>query len=344
MKRPGNWEELLNTAKKRPDLLGALERIGVDLQRCGTSRDGGIRYRVTGRAGIPGDYSAVTFIHNPSGIWLVIDNKERTGFKYMNAIDTLMNLYNTSFDDAVYLLSGGTADSPAARAIVCDIPPAQTKPKELTMPSADYRMVKRIIAYLVRTRCIPYNVIKELVRTRLIYPSPFTFKGGYENTVCTFPVLNEKGKPAGAEMHGVSTDFPIKAIAPGSDPEYAWGFMYGIQRITPSTPVYFCESGIDAISLLSLYAEKGAYVSVTGVKDVTFNSMKEKLGGIPIICVDDDEAGEKFRKKHIGIKCKLPSVGSKDWNEMLQKYHRTGAEIPISYIENVTLFPLFEVR
>ena len=346
MKRPDNWDDLLTVAKEHPDLLGALSAIGVQLKRAGGTSQGGVRYRTTSVSGVQGDFSAVTFTQYPTGKWSIIDNKERYGVKYLDAIDVLVKMYGFTFDDAVYALSGGAPSAPAEKPIICPAPTVSDTNTALIAPSADYTRVKQVIAYLTKTRCIPYNVVKELLRINLIYPSFYEKKTDegktYINTTCIFPIIDEQKNIVGIDSRTVSSVMKnIKAILPGSDPLYPWGFIAGVQTVSSSTAIYVCESPIDAISLYCLTEESGAYISLAGLKEITLTSVKKKLPGRLVICVDNDEGAEKFRKHHCTeYQCQIPK-GNKDWNEMLQAHVNSGGNLPISNLEKIQLHRLF---
>lgn len=346
MKRPDNWDELLTTAKEHPDLLGALSSIGVQLQQAGRTPQGGVRYRTTGVTGVQGDFSAVAFTHYPSGKWSIIDNKERYGVKYLDAIDVLVKMYGFSFDDAVYTLSGGAPSAPASSAVIPPAPESVKFTVKLEIPPADFTRLKQVIAYLSKTRLIPYNVVKELLRVNLIYPSFYERQASdgntYVNTTCIFPVINERKSVVGIDSRTVSSfSRSYKAILSGSDPLYAWGFVAGQRTVTSSTPIFVCESPIDAISLYCLTEERGAYVSLAGLKDITLRSIKKKLPGRIVICVDNDDGGSRFRANHCAeYECQIPK-GGKDWNEILQAHTSGGKSLPISSRKEIYVYPLF---
>ena len=50
---------------------------------------------------------------------------------------------------------------------------------------------------------------------------------------------------------------------------------------------------------------------------MTLRGMTEHYGGRPILCVDADEAGSKFRERHSELESLIPSEG-KDWNDELK--------------------------
>ena len=64
MKRPQNFDELLDIAKNRPDVHGALAQLGKSLKRAGRSIDG-IRWQIETKCGTSVDLSAIAFIEKP---------------------------------------------------------------------------------------------------------------------------------------------------------------------------------------------------------------------------------------------------------------------------------------
>ena len=85
MKRPNNFDDLLNVAKYHPDVHGALSQVGISLKHVGYSM-GGERWQTETRSGTQGDFSAIAFIHKPDGKWIFYDNKGRFG---KNSIDPI---------------------------------------------------------------------------------------------------------------------------------------------------------------------------------------------------------------------------------------------------------------
>lgn len=160
-----------------------------------------------------------------------------------------------------------------------------------------------------------------MLRQELMYSSMYSLSpNGEKKPFLVFPITDKDGTCVGADMCRASTYIKLKSLSPGSSPMHAWGFKYMTERIESGTPLYFCESAIDAISLFCLYGKEnkpGVYLSMAGLKDITLEAMTDKLGGTPIICADNDEAGKSFRKRHESIQALIPN-GAKDWNEILQ--------------------------
>ena len=322
MKRPDNFDELLEVAKNRPDLRGAMSRVGIELKRVGSSR-GGTRYQTSTKGRSDGDLSSVVFIENANGSWVVIDNKERTGKRDLDAIAALREFGGVSFDDAVYMLSGGApAMPPSSPKIVEPTVSAESQaPAEYVPPQPCRENTKNVIAYLTQGRNIPYSLVKALIDSGKIYPTYFENKETHKKTVmCGFKITDEHGNDVGCDSCAASTMMRFKHVYAGSSRDYAWCFNWGVDKITKDTPLYFCEAPIDAMSLCALSGMPGVYISLSGTKDMTFLSMKDKLGGKPVICTDHDGgAGDRFAEKHSEYDRLVPPHG-KDWNDTLKHY------------------------
>lgn len=321
MKRPENFEELKKIAESSPDMIGALAQLGVELKYAGHNSRGSERYSISQRSHTPGDLSAVVFFHNGDGSWVAIDNKSRSGYGYLTAIGVLRNLFGQSYDDAVYMLSGGRPSLPPKAVKTTE----KTAAVKHTVQKIEFEGLpekantKRTYAYLTKTRCIDPNMISSLMKQNLIYDGKLT------GSVAVFPIYDENGKAVGADCNGTSTGIdsrtgkPIKFkhIVPGSDIHYAWRFGYNTDKITSGTPLFICESPIDAMSLCCLTKSPGIYISLAGssTKSETLDSMADKLGGKPVICTDNDEAGNKLRQMYPQYDTLIPK--NKDWNDDL---------------------------
>lgn len=324
MKRPTNFDELLFKAQHSPDLVNALYANGIHIKRIGSGKTsrGSVRFGTTSRSGIEGDLSSVAFYHNPDGTWFIVDHKARNGNAYMDAIGAMREFCNMSFDEAVYVLSG---NMPSMREYSPVIMPKETDEAtveasgQVVLPPQTKLCVKQVIAYLTSGRNIPYDAVAALLRKDLLYSSFYSpLPENEKKPFAIFPVKNNDNENVGAEIVRASTYVRFKQLAAYSDANYAWGFRYDIEKIESNTPLFFCESAIDAISLCCIAKDPGVYLSMAGLKDVTLQSVTKQLGGTPVLCVDNDEAGEKFRLRNSTGKFIVPG-GGKDWNEILQK-------------------------
>lgn len=325
MKRPQNFDELLNIAKVRPDVHGALSQLGISLKRAGYSM-GGNRWQTATKSGTAGDLSAIAFIEKPDGSWVIFDNKSRTGKQTLDPIALLQEIFGTSFDDAVYMLSGGAPQAPVAKPQVPTLErkaEPQEKPTYIPPTPADDK-IKNVMAYLIQTRKLPKELVIPLIESGKIYASYYENPETHKQTlVCAFKITDENGNDVGCDSCAPQLNFKFKHLFTGSNADYAWCFPYEVEEITSETPIFFCEAPIDTMSLCALSGTPGVYVSMAGLKDRTFKSIAEKLGGKPFICVDNDEAGDKFAARHPDVP-RMVAPNGKDWNDTLKHFVENG--------------------
>lgn len=306
--RTQDFNARLEKAKQAPDLRLALLRLGFGLKRTGhSSRYGSTEYRLTTERGVAGDYSALSLCECTGGGWVVFDNKQRYGRLTYDAIGCLCAFFDHSFDEAVYALTGnGTVTDVPTKAE--RQPPRAADSKPFALPPPVEGRYRRLYAYLL-SRGISAGLITALVHERLLYEAVYSSPSG-EKTVAVFPIYTPAGEAVGADSCGTYSELRFKHLYRGSDPRYGWHFKRG-----DSADMYFCESAIDAMSLYLLTGADGMYISMCGLKDITYNGMLTAFGGTPIICADNDEAGDKFRARH---KAAVLLPTHKDWNDDLK--------------------------
>ena len=229
------------------------------------------------------------------------------------AIDFVQMFYGRSFPDAVTMLLNGEQGQ-AYR------PSEQRRPespKPFALPEAN-RDMRRVFAYLTKTRCLDRDVVSVFARAKLIYED-----AKYHNAV--FVGVDTDGIARHAHKRGTHTQGePFKGNADGCDPRYSFHFT------GQSDTVYVFEAPIDLLSFISLYQrnwQQHSYVSLCGVSEhallqlLVDNPQVQKIG----LCLDNDKAGIQARERIKGI---LTERGygnvfslfsqQKDWNEDLQ--------------------------
>lgn len=195
----------------------------------------------------------------------------------------------------------------------------ETKPFELPENSGN---LKRLFAYLCKTRHLDGDIIKSLVDEGKIYAG-----GKYSNAV--FVSFDKDGVARGAFQRGTSTmsKTPFKMEVTSSDKSYA----FHIPARKGATAVAVFEAAIDAISHASLAKMDGQdyaavhRISIGGCTD--FRAVDRFLEEHPeiqeiICCLDNDTAGkEAIKKMHNRYydKCEITVEvpNGKDWNEDL---------------------------
>lgn len=232
------------------------------------------------------------------------------------AIDFVQMFYGRSFPDAVtMLLNGeqGQAYRPSERR-------RPEPPKPFVLPEANHDM-RRVYAYLTKTRCLDREVVSVFARVKALYED-----AKYHNAV--FVGFDRDGVARHAHKRGTYTQGePFKGNVDGCAPRHS--FHYTGQSDT----VYVFEAPIDMLSFISMYQkdwQRHSYVSLCGVSEHALLQLLvdkpqiKKIG----LCLDNDKAGFKARERLTGILSErgyrnvfsLSSV-QKDWNEDLKALH-----------------------
>lgn len=242
------------------------------------------------------------------------------------AIDFVKRYYNLTFPDAVTMLLGGESG--------ISYTPAQNKkqepPKLFALPNAHTDM-RRVYAYLVKTRGISREVVSYFAKEKLLYESCEISKDKtkeYHNAV--FVGIDEKGIPRHAHKRGLYTQGgSFKGNIESSHPAYSFHY------VGTSSRLYVFEAPIDMLSFITIHPtdwRQHSYVSLCGVGEQAMLKMLELYPQIDhvTLCLDNDKAGietcDKFKKilSVDGHQSERLLPQSKDWNEDLvsaQKSH-----------------------
>ena len=230
------------------------------------------------------------------------------------AIDFVQKFYGRSFPDAVTMLLDGEQGQ-AYR------PSEQRQPeppKPFVLPEANTDM-RRVFAYLTKTRCIDRDVVSDFARAKLLYES-----AQYHNAV--FVGCDADGVARHAHKRGTYTQGePFKGNVDGCDPRYSF------HHIGQSDTVYAFEAPIDLLSFISRYKQNWQHHSYVALCGVAEHALLQLLADAPQVqkiglCLDNDKAGLKARERLTGILSEhgygnvfslLPQ--RKDWNEDLQQ-------------------------
>ena len=280
------------------DLVAFLEMKGENLMRAGRERRLASDRSITIRGNEWYDHSA-----------------ERGGY----AIDFVKQFYGLSFPEAVTMLLGGEQGEvyrPATQ--------KKQEPKKLFVlpnPNSDMR---RVYAYLIKTRHIDRGVINHFAKAKLLYESCEKSKDGakeYHNAV--FVGLDENGVPRHAHKRGLYTQgVGFKGNVDGCDPRYSFHW------IGESESLYVFEAPIDLLSYITLHPQdwqQHSYVALCGVGSQAMMCMLEQCPQCCQIslCLDNDEAGHQASER---LKQQLMEKGytserlmsqGKDWNDDL---------------------------
>jgi hypothetical protein len=188
--------------------------------------------------------------------------------------------------------------------------------KELYMPERG-RNHRRVIAYLIKARGLPVELIIELIRSKLLYQD--------EHGNCVFPCFDRHGEARGAIIRGTYTDVRYVAQAPGSDASYGWHWP----PKNESGQLVITESPIDAMSLALIRPlfRTGHILALGGLKPSAVHRFLDDhcMVRTLVFALDNDQTGlDAVRKwsvrlyeKGYDVQICLPDTPAKDWNEML---------------------------
>lgn len=280
------------------DLVSFLEMRGEKLIRSGREKRLASDHSITVRGNEWYDHSA-----------------ESGGY----AIDFVKQFYDLSFPEAVTMLLGGEqgeAYRPAEKRKL-----EVKKPFALPKPHSDMR---RVYAYLVKTRLIDREVVSFFAKEKLLYESCEKSKDGnkeYHNAV--FVGIDETGTARHAHKRGLYTEgVSFKGNVDGCDPRYSFHW------IGESDTLYVFEAPVDMLSFITLHPEdwqQHSYVALCGVGGQAMMWILEQCPKLchVSLCLDNDEAGHKASDR---LKNQLSEKGyfsqrlisqGKDWNDDL---------------------------
>jgi len=227
-----------------------------------------------------------------------------------NSLDYLIRHMGLDFRDAVGALAGFVpVDAPR---------PPKAAPSGCA--AGDFR---RVFAYLHKARGISYDLLQFLVDKKLLAQEANT-----HNAI--FFMRDEKGEAVGAELEGTLSDRRFKGVQAGSS--YGYGF-----NVMPHGDavdfILFFESAVDLLSFIQIKALDGKrldnclLVSMCGLKPNVVMHMTGIFGGQPVLCVDNDDAGDRFAASctqaylpdgaYVQVRHCRPLRHYKDWNEQL---------------------------
>lgn len=227
-----------------------------------------------------------------------------------NPVDFLVLHMGYEFTAAVQALTADCIAAPSPSTSVRQDAVNKIPPE---FPARVDGMFRNLFAYLTG-RGISAETIRMLIKQDIIYQAK-----NHNNIVF---INHEKDF---AELHGTYTyGKPFHGIASNCRHDGFWWFRTSKTAKT----AYICEAAIDAISLYELHKmqknpEDAYYISIAGAtKQAAIDRVKNSRF-IPVIAVDNDEAGQKCRERNAGISYILPVA--KDWNEDLQALQKSNA-------------------
>ena len=198
-------------------------------------------------------------------------------------------------------------------------------PGELKLPKPDTNM-RKVFAYLIKTRCIAGTVVQEFVDRKMLYQDI------HGNCVFVAYDFEKPEKAVFATMRGTNTYKPFYGDVSGCD--YDKCFFVD----NNSETICITESVIDAMSIMTMTlmdVEKMNYLVLAGVgkwkciNNYLQNGRFKKV----VIAVDNDEKGREAKELIWNYmdenfsniqKSKVlpPQKQGKDWNSVLQTMKR----------------------
>lgn len=234
------------------------------------------------------------------------DGKRRGG----NAISFVQYHYGLSYPEAVQLLLGNSDSTAYPTANQTE---RISKPFELPPAAPNMR---RVFAYLVKTRGIAQEVVAEFAKAGLIYED-----AKYHNAV--FVGRDENGEPRHAHKRSTNTNGQsFRQTVEGSD------FHYTFHWLGKSDQLYVFEAPIDLLSYITMHAEnwqEHSYVACCGTSSIPVLSLLQQAPFVlgVALCHDNDKAGdaaalrlEKLLEDRCIASCRM-CPEKKDWNEVL---------------------------
>lgn len=224
-----------------------------------------------------------------------------------NPINCLTDVLGIDFKTAVEKLSGGRLTYEKTHSSSTSF---SEKRREPELPERDDNM-KKVFAYLCKTRCIKPELVSQLVHDGLLYQDK---KGN-----AVFLHKDEGGKTVGAEIQGTNSFQRFKGVAAGTSES-----VFAV-KIGEPKKCYVFESAIDLLSFRQLAKpekiQDSVLVSMAGLKPNALKKLTES--GMKIYsCVDNDEAGIKFTQANGLTPCRkiLEEQDVKDYNDLLKKF------------------------
>ena len=234
-----------------------------------------------------------------------------------DAVDFLQRFYNCGEEEAVReFLGQPVAENDFARPAASH-PPRPKEKKELLVPPINGEM-RRVFAYLCKTRCIDPEVVSTFAHAHLLYES-----AEYHNAM--FVGRDTDGKVRHVHLRGTLTDTAFRQTAEGSEGAYSFHWL------GESVKLYVFEAPIDLLSYITLHPEdwqRHTYVALCGVGMEPIERLLDTCPQIEevTLCLDNDEAGQtatrRIAKKlleewdGLTVSAEVPEL--KDWNEELQ--------------------------
>jgi len=252
-----------------------------------------------------------------------------------NSVDCLTQMCGMNFNQAVYALTGTDISATRSYDYPKEQQPQYTSPtmnfekekkrKELDVPPPCDNM-RRVFAYLCKTRKIPPKIVEEFAHAGLLYQSQKTERYKGENAL--FVYRDKNNEIVGGELQGINSYKRFKGVCAGTNQdEHLFMFTPCPAKDGKIKRAYLFESAIDLMSFYSLCNKKNkmmegaTFISMAGLKPEVPKKLQAE--GVQVLsCVDNDEKGKAFETENgferpKGAVQYLDDNGFKDWNELI---------------------------
>ncbi|MCH5324292.1 MAG: DUF3991 and TOPRIM domain-containing protein [Eubacterium sp.] len=250
------------------------------------------------------------------------------GLSFPETVDELLNFDGTSsYSD--YTVSYGYRKNDTS-----------AKPKkEFALPPANDNM-KRMFAYLCKTRHISSDIVSFFAHEKKLYESKETYKSKAtgetkESHNVVFVGKDKNGIARQANRRSMTTfGQAFRATCSGSDTNY------GFSHIGTSDRIYVFEAPIDMMSFISLYPEnwqQHSYIALDGISHHPLIQTLSDYNHIShiVFCTDNDPAGIDTAERIRDVlmekgysKFGRAMAKNKDWNEDLKEIYGEKDIIP----------------
>ena len=192
----------------------------------------------------------------------------------------------------------------------------QIEAKPFALPSANKNM-RRVFAYLCKTRGIDRDVVSAFAKAHLIYED-----AEYHNAV--FVGLDSDGTARHAHKRSTNSEGKsFRQNVEGSNPKHSFNYT------GTDGSLYVFEAPIDLLSYISLYPsgwQSHSYVACCGtsIQPVLEQLRRQDIDSV-YLCLDNDAAGQKAAQRmeaelsQQGIYVEIVVPTLKDWNDNLRR-------------------------
>lgn len=242
-----------------------------------------------------------------------------------SVIDFMMNFTNRSAQEVTYELSQRVKENAYSikNSTVSMAKQEQQTAKrgKLVLPEQDGNM-RRVYAYLIKSRFLEPNIVQEFVQNKMLYQD--------KHGNCVFVSRSKEGEPEFACLRGTNTQ--KRFVGDVSNSDYQKGFYID----NGASKMIVTEAVIDSMSVMGILQAKGMnyhaynYMILAGVakNEALLNRLKEQPVTDLYLALDNDKGGRdavedikeltaQLEEADMFIHEALPEY-AKDWNAEIE--------------------------